>query len=66
MGGVFTPSKEVSDAQFFSFEKLPLLPKSQLLLINRVLEMIKKPVASPLVSATPLKKQSFFSKLFKK
>lgn len=37
IGGEFTPSKEVSDARFFSFESLPLIPKDQLLFIEQAL-----------------------------
>ena len=37
IGGEFKPSSEVSAAQFFSFENLPILPKSQLLMISQAL-----------------------------
>jgi ADP-ribose pyrophosphatase YjhB (NUDIX family) len=64
MGGTFTPSKEVSEAQFFSFTNLPLIPKSQLLLINNVL----KEIQTPQVKTQPIEtsKPSFFTQLFKK
>ncbi|OGV91643.1 hypothetical protein A2783_00295 [Microgenomates group bacterium RIFCSPHIGHO2_01_FULL_45_11] len=35
IGGDFRPSAEVSAAKFFSFDKLPSLPKDQLIFINR-------------------------------
>ena len=35
IGGEFKPSKEVSEAKFFPFDKLPLLPKDQLLFIDQ-------------------------------
>ncbi len=38
VGGEFRPSHEVSEAQFFAFENLPLLSQNQLLLIKEVLE----------------------------
>ena len=38
VGGEFRPSNEVSEAQFFAFENLPLLPQNQLLLIKEVLQ----------------------------
>jgi len=37
IGGEFAPSKEVSDASFFTFDKLPLLPKDQLIFIEKAL-----------------------------
>lgn len=37
--GDFRPSKEVSEAKFFSFESLPLLSKDQLLFIERARQM---------------------------
>ncbi len=37
IGGEFQPSSEVSKAEFFSFENLPILPKNQLLMINQAL-----------------------------
>jgi ADP-ribose pyrophosphatase YjhB (NUDIX family) len=64
MGGTFTPSNEVSDAQFFSFNNLPLLPKSQLLLINNVLKNIHQP--APQIQTITRPKPSFFTQLFKK
>lgn len=47
MGGTFKPSNEVSDAKFFSFENLPLLPKSQLLMIKEALQIKVKQHLSP-------------------
>lgn len=38
MGGTFRPSKEVSEARFFSFDNLPLISPRQLTLIKEVLE----------------------------
>jgi hypothetical protein len=38
IGGDFKPSHEVSEYGFYSFEKLPLISKSQLLLINFALK----------------------------
>lgn len=38
IGGVFEPSKEVAEAKFFSFAKLPSLPSDQLMFIAKVLE----------------------------
>ena len=37
IGGEFRPSHEVSEAEFFPFEKLPLLSQNQLVLIQNVL-----------------------------
>lgn len=37
IGGEFKPSSEVSEFGFFSFENLPLISKSQVLLIDQVL-----------------------------
>ena len=34
MGGTFTPSAEVTKAEFFSFDDLPLISKDQLLLMQ--------------------------------
>ncbi|KKQ98273.1 MAG: NUDIX hydrolase [Candidatus Woesebacteria bacterium GW2011_GWC1_43_10b] len=42
IGGEFTPSKEVSKAAFFAFDSLPLLPKDQLIFIEKALEEKKK------------------------
>lgn len=39
MGGVFSPSNEVSEANFFAFNKLPLLPKDQVIFIDRALSI---------------------------
>lgn len=41
IGGEFTPSSEVSAFGFFSFENLPLIAKSQLVLIDQVLHTRK-------------------------
>lgn len=41
MGGQFKASSEVSEAGFFAFENLPLLPKSQLQMISEALEVLK-------------------------
>lgn len=38
IGGEFKPSDEVSEASFFSFEKLPLITKDQLFLIDEALK----------------------------
>jgi len=37
IGGEFVPSKEVTQADFFPFDKLPLLPKDQLIFIEKAL-----------------------------
>lgn len=37
IGGEFSPSSEVIDYGFFSFENLPLIPKNQLFLIQQAL-----------------------------
>lgn len=39
IGGDFIPSHEVSEFGFFSFENIPLIAKSQLLMIQRALQM---------------------------
>lgn len=39
IGGQFKPSSEVSRAEFFSFENLPILPKNQLLIISEALQI---------------------------
>ncbi len=38
IGGEFKPSKEVSDAKFFSFENLPIIRKDQLIFIETALK----------------------------
>lgn len=38
IGGVFTPSKEVTEAKLFKFKDLPVLPESQLMFISRVIK----------------------------
>lgn len=37
IGGVFTPSNEVKEVAFFSFEELPQIPKDQLIFIDKAL-----------------------------
>ncbi len=39
IGGEFKPSSEVSEAKFFSFESLPILPENQLLMIEQGLQI---------------------------
>lgn len=41
IGGDFRPSKEVTEAKFFTFENLPLIRKDQLLLIEKILKQRK-------------------------
>ncbi len=41
IGGTFTPSNEVKEAQFFSFDTLPIIRKDQLVFIRRVLDEAK-------------------------
>lgn len=38
LSGTFRPSDEVEDARFFAFENLPVLSRSELLLVKRVLD----------------------------
>jgi ADP-ribose pyrophosphatase YjhB (NUDIX family) len=38
-GGVFKASNEVSQAQLFAFDQLPLLPKDQIIFIAKALKM---------------------------
>jgi len=38
IGGKFKPSSEVSKAEFFSFENLPIIAKNQLLMIKEALQ----------------------------
>ena len=40
MGGDFTPSKEVSSAEFFKFEDLPKIPKDQFFFVSKALGKI--------------------------
>jgi len=40
IGGEFIPSTEVVEYGFFSFENLPLIPKSQLFLIKQALDTL--------------------------
>jgi len=42
IGGEFQKSDEVSEAAFFAFDNLPLLPKKQVLLIHEALKLKKK------------------------
>jgi ADP-ribose pyrophosphatase YjhB (NUDIX family) len=39
IGGDFAPSKEVKEMGFFSFDKLPLLSKDQLLFVDKALKL---------------------------
>lgn len=56
IGGAFSPSHEVKDARFFTFDTLPLLSQNQLMLIKEVLE--KKTKKTITESST-----TFFTKL---
>ena len=38
IGGEFTPSEEVTEVGFFSFEAVPLISQNQLLFIKQALE----------------------------
>lgn len=42
LGGDFVASTEVSEAQFFSFENLPIIRKDQLIMIDEALQKKKK------------------------
>lgn len=42
IGGDFIPSEEVSDANFFSFDNLPLLRKDQVVFVDKALRLRKK------------------------
>lgn len=42
LGGVFKSSNEVSKAELFEFDKLPILPGDQLLFIDKALDIRKK------------------------
>ena len=42
IGGVFKPSKEVSEAKLFSFENIPQIPKDQLIFIEKAIGKTKK------------------------
>lgn len=42
IGGDFTPSAEVTEAKFYSFDKLPLLRTSDLLLLEKILSQRKR------------------------
>lgn len=54
IGGEFTPSHEVSEFGFFSFENLPAVSKNQLLLIEHALNY-QKPKKERLVEKKPEK-----------
>ena len=41
IGGVYKPSKEIIDAKFFKFGKLPILPQDQLVFIDQALKLLK-------------------------
>ncbi len=38
LGGVYSPSKEITDANLFRFERLPVLPEDQLMFIDKALK----------------------------
>ena len=42
IGGVFKPSKEVSEAKLFSFENIPQIPRDQLIFIEKAIGKTKK------------------------
>lgn len=42
IGGEFRPSAEVTEAKFFSFDKLPMMRKNDLLLIEKILSLRKR------------------------
>lgn len=39
IGGEFTPSEEIVEAKFFSFDELPIVPEDQLLFIDKALKL---------------------------
>ena len=41
IGGNYKPSKEITEAKFFRFEKLPILPQDQLVFIDEALRLRK-------------------------
>ena len=41
IGGIFTPSKEVSNARLYKFEDLPIIPKDQYYFVSKALGKIK-------------------------
>ena len=43
LDGVFTPSKEVTEAKLFKFADLPILPSDQLMFINKALSLSSSP-----------------------
>ncbi len=71
IGGEFRPSKEVSEALFFSFENLPLVMKNQLVLIKHALRQIKAygessqsvPKSQP-TELTPERPKSWFQRFW--
>jgi ADP-ribose pyrophosphatase YjhB (NUDIX family) len=40
IGGVYTPSKEITEANLFRFDRLPILPEDQLMFIERALSKL--------------------------
>lgn len=65
IGGTFKSSHEVVEAEFFSFEKLPLILPDQLLLIKRaLLQRIEAKKIKP-VAATSKPKLTFMQKAVK-
>ena len=39
IGGVFAPSKEITKAKLFKFDKLPIIPEDQLMFIQKALQI---------------------------
>lgn len=39
IGGNYKPSDEIVEANFFSFERLPILPQDQLVFVDRALKL---------------------------
>lgn len=69
IGGTFKASEEVTEAQFYPFERLPHIAKSQLFMIHEALEMRKKKETKTDLSISESKKENilhFFKKVFKK
>ncbi len=63
LGGEFKGSDEVSEFGFFAFEKLPLLPKNQILLIEKAqTERKSSPIIST-VSPTPPLNDNFLGRV---
>lgn len=50
IGGEFTPSSEVNEAKLFSFDTLPLLPKDQLIFIEKAFKSVLPELKSKLSS----------------